>query len=73
MPKPLQNERDESPQGLHKSKGVLDTGNAKALGKDDTHESGDSANGDTKQSRGSCCRGKISDEEAWVEKKVGTK
>ena len=53
---------------LHKSKGVLDTGNTEALGKDDTHESGDSANGDAKKSRGSCCRGKVSDEEAWVGK-----
>ena len=58
---------------LHKSKGVLDTGNAKALGKDDTHESGNSANGDAKKSRGSSCRGKVSDKEAWVGKKVGTK
>ena len=55
---------------LHKSKGVLDTGNTEALGKDDTHESGDSANGDAKKSRGSCRCGKVSDDEAWVGNKL---
>ena len=59
---------EAEPKNLHKSKGVLDTGNAKALSKDDIHERGDSANGDAKKSRGSCCRGKVSDEEAWVGK-----
>ena len=41
---------EAEPKNLHKSKGVLDTGNAKALSKDDIHERGDSANGDAKKS-----------------------
>ena len=61
------------PKNLHKSKGVLDTGNAKALSKDDIHERGDSANGDAKKSRGSCCRGKVSDDEAWVGNKLASR
>ena len=50
---------------LHESQCVLDVSDSKALGKDDAHKSGDSADGDAEKSWGCSCCGEVGDQKAW--------